>query len=73
MSRALLVFDLPDEADLFDNASHATQWRSVVEELDQYLRDRLKYGELPKRVRDEMQTARNELFAMLRDRGLRVE
>lgn len=73
MSRAILVFDLPDEADLFDNAAHATAWRSVVEEIDQYLRDRLEYGELPRRTRDELQTARNELFVMLRDRGLRID
>lgn len=73
MSTATLSYSLPDEAEEFDNATHATQWRSVVEEIDQYLRDQVKFGEHKRPARAALEAARTELFCMIRDRGLRIE
>lgn len=69
MSLAILTFSLPDESAEFDNAAHAKEWRSVVEELEEYLHDRID-SRRSKGAREAMRDAHAELIAMIRDRGL---
>ena len=45
MSKAKLIFNLPDEAEEFEHASKGSDWRAMVQQLDNRLRDSLKYDE----------------------------
>jgi hypothetical protein len=42
---ARLEFDLPDERFEFECAANAEKWRAIVWELDQSLRDLIKYSD----------------------------
>ena len=46
MSKGKLIFDLPEEQDKFEQAYNGPKWRSMVQQLDNRLRDELKYNEL---------------------------
>ena len=45
MSKGKLIFDLPEEQDEFEQAYNGPKWRSMVQQLDNRLRDELKYNE----------------------------
>ena len=45
MSKGKLIFDLPEEAEEFEQAYNGPKWRSMVQQLDNRLRDELKYNE----------------------------
>ena len=42
--KAQLIFDLPDDQQAFEDAHNGSQWRAIVQELDQNMRDMAKYG-----------------------------
>ena len=73
MSRALLVFELPDEADLFDAAAHAQDWRDFVRDYTRWLRDRIKYGDNPEPVQDALIAAQDELYTLANVYDLEIE
>ena len=45
MSKGKLIFDLPEEQDEFEQAYNGPKWRSMVQQLDNRLRDELKYND----------------------------
>ena len=45
MSKAKLIFKMPDEAGEFEHAAKGSDWRAMVQMLDNRLRDALKYEE----------------------------
>ena len=60
MSKAKLIFKLPDEAKEFENASNGSDWRFMVQQLDSRLRDALKYNDsLSVQEMKGIQTARD--------------
>ncbi len=63
--KATLNYDLPGEEIDFRDATNGWRWRCVVETLDSELRDRLKYGDLPDPLHDELQTVRERLNALV--------
>ena len=65
--KASLHFTLPEESEEFDNAQKGGRYRSVVEEMDNYLRARLKYEELSKDIHDALQAARDKLWELRSD------
>jgi hypothetical protein len=48
------------------------RWRSVVECMDNYLRNRIKYEDLPEPVADALQAARDELWEQAGGLGLQI-
>ena len=68
--KARLEYDLPDEANDFRVAADGWRWRRVVEEMDTKLRDRLKYGDVPDPLYDELDTLRKELGELMQDYNL---
>ena len=77
--KAILEFTLPEDKEEFDLAHQGAQWQGVVVEVDNYLRDYLKYvldayeertGEDPTAVRVVLQKTRDFLREELEDRGL---
>ena len=45
MSKGKLTFKLPDEQAEFEHACNGLKWRHMVQQLDNRLRDSLKYDE----------------------------
>ena len=45
MSKVELTFKLPDEQSEFEHAYNGPKWRAMVQQLDNRLRDSLKYDE----------------------------
>ncbi len=41
--KAIIEFTLPEDQDNYETANNAMKWRNVVEDLDGYLRNDLKY------------------------------
>ena len=68
--KAILVFNLPEDKEEYDTASRGMDWALVVWEIDQHLRNELKYGNLSSDGRIRLEKTRTALNNMLIDRGL---
>jgi hypothetical protein len=67
---ATLTFSLPEEQEEFYHAAKGSEWRSVVEDLEAYLRSRLKHEDLPEDTHVALDGARQHLYALVAERGL---
>jgi uncharacterized protein (DUF1800 family) len=67
---ATLAFTLPEEQQEFYLAAKGAEWRMIVEDLDGYLRGRLKHEDLPEDVAAPLDAARQHLHALVAERGL---
>jgi hypothetical protein len=67
---ATLTFTLPEEQEEFYLAAKGSDWHIVVEDLDNYLRGRLKYEDLPPDADKALDEARQKLHEFLAERGL---
>jgi uncharacterized protein (DUF1800 family) len=67
---ATLTFNLPDEQEEFYLAAKGADWRIVLEDVDGYLRGRLKHEDLPEDVDKALDAARQHLHALVAERGL---
>ena len=68
--KAILEFNLPEDKEEFETASKAMDWAIVAWDIDQLLRDKLKYGKLFPNTRETLEEIRNTLNEMLVNRGL---
>ena len=57
--KAILRFDLPEEAEEHQDAVNGSKWKMIVREIDSRLRDIEKYGSEPRSA--------TEIRKMLRD------
>ena len=69
--KVTIEFNLPEERGAHTDAIHGSDWRCVVQEMDNWLRDQVKYRA------DEhgfsvtgLELARKELHELIDDRGL---
>lgn len=46
MSKGKLTFKLPEERSEFEHAYNGPKWRAMVQQLDNRLRDELKYNDV---------------------------
>jgi hypothetical protein len=67
---ATLTFQLPEEADDLDLARKGADWRLVLEDMDNYLRGRLKHEDLSEDAAVALDAARERLYTLVADRGL---
>lgn len=67
---ATLTFTLPEEQEEFYFAAKGADWRCVLEDLDGYLRGRLKYEDLPQDADKALDEARQKLHELVVERGL---
>jgi hypothetical protein len=67
---ATLTFALPEEQEEFYLAAKGADWRMTLEDLDNYLRARLKHEDLPPDADKALDEARQKLHEFLQDRGL---
>jgi hypothetical protein len=75
MPKATLTFDLPEEQSEFDLANNAGKYYSVLWDLDQYLRNFVKYPsdrEDPI-LTDTMAKVRDELWKLMNEHNLNLD
>ena len=68
--KAKLEFDLPEEQDDFEVASNGWKYRSVLFDLDNFLRNKLKYEKLTEEQDKAYSEVRELLWNTLRDDNL---
>ena len=71
--KATLSFELPAEDEYFDAALRGHLWRDAMRELDEWLRTRIKHGELDAGDHDALSDARDMLRDAMNERGLSWE
>ena len=64
--KAILEFDLPDDASDHERAVHATEWYLAVYKICEEIRRRVKYAD----AGIEVQDLQEWIWEMLNDRGL---
>jgi len=67
---ATLTFTLPEEQEEFYLAAKGAEWRCVLEDMDAYLRGKLKHEDLPEDADAALDAARQHLHALVAERGL---
>lgn len=67
MPKATLSFSLPEEQHEFETATNGGSYLAALQELDNYLRGRLKYEELSEEVDAALQAARDKLHEEMND------
>ena len=67
MSKAQLIFDLPEEDSEFRLAINANKWYYSLWDLDQHLRSKLKYTELTEEEYEIYDAIRSKLYECLKD------
>ena len=73
--KAILKFNLPEEQSEFDLANNASKYYSVLWDLDQYLRNFVKYPsdrEDPI-LTDTMAKVRDELWKLMNEHNLNLD
>lgn len=58
----ILKFDLPEERSQFQDACDGRKLRGAAQEFDNYLRDRLRYEEMPDIVDETLSDIRDKLY-----------
>lgn len=72
MSSAVLRYKLPEEARDFLDAYNGHKWRSVVEDVLEGLRRRLKYEDHPEDVDVMLEAIRTEICDLLDGESLQL-
>lgn len=72
MATGTLTFNLPEEQSDFKLASNASSWYLVAWDIDQYLRDKIKYPEDTKSddYYEALEQVRKEFWDIMTHRGL---
>ena len=71
--KAILEFILPDDKAEFDTATKAMDWAILAWDIDQYIRNRLKYQTEKLQTtsaNEELELLRNELHNLMQEDGL---
>ena len=71
--KAILEFILPDDKVEFEAATKSMDWAILAWDLDQYIRNRLKYQSEKldtSSAKEELEILRNELHSLMEDSGL---
>jgi hypothetical protein len=66
--KAILEFTFPEDQDEHTDALNGANWKSVVWELDEWLRQQIKYSN-----REDLQEVRDKLFELRDVRDLILE
>jgi hypothetical protein len=71
--KATLEFRLPEENHEFANATQGSKMRSVLWELDQWLRAKLKFDELSDGQYDSYKATRDQLRELLQEENIDLD
>lgn len=68
----ILKFNLPEEQSEFNLAIKGVDYSSVLHEFDQYLRNKLKYEDLPDDKHDTYQEIRDKLYEIVNEYKIEI-
>ena len=71
--KAILEFILPDDKIEFETATKAMDWAILAWDIEQYIRNRLKYQTeklQTSSAKEELELLRNELHDLMQESGL---
>ena len=66
MPKAILEFNLPEEREEHELALNAHQYMRIIEEMDDFLREKIKYEQLPPYDEKIYRDIRNKLWELRR-------
>lgn len=70
MSRAILVYRLPQERNEYTAAVHGLDWALTVCDVDEVLRKYLKYGHTFQTADEALESVRDELWSIASGYGV---
>lgn len=70
--KAILKYNLPEETYEFNNAINGFKLRTILEDVDTYLRNKLKYEHLTEDQDDAYQDVREYLHNLLDEENIRL-
>ena len=70
--KALLKFSLPEEQDEFETANNGWKYRSILCDIDNFLRSKLKYGELSPGEDGAYDKTRTELWNLINEHKIDI-
>lgn len=70
---ATLKFDLPTEQEEFNNANNGFAYWSIIWEFLSYLRNQIKYAEIPAYKRTYCEEMQNKIWELIKEEGLENE
>ena len=72
MSKVTIEYNLPEEQDELDQANSAGKYYSVLWDLDQYLRNYVRYPAegVPELLTDTMAQVRDELWKLMNEHNV---
>lgn len=71
--KAKLNFNLPDEQIEFNDAINGNAYKTVIWELDQFLRSQLKHQDMPDEVSVKVLQIRDELHSIIQDHSITMD
>lgn len=73
MPKVIMEFNLPDEQEEFENFNNASKYQRVLYDLDNYLRNIIKYTpDIKEENLDLHQKIRDKLYELLNDNGVSI-
>jgi len=70
--KATLQFDLPEETEDFDIATNGWKYRSVLCDIDNFLRSKLKYEDLSPGEDEAYEKTRTELWNLINEHNIDI-
>ncbi len=73
MAKVTIEFNTIDEQHELELCINASKWYSIVSDYSEYLRTKIKYGELSDDAYKVIKEAREKLHELLNDEGLKID
>jgi hypothetical protein len=73
MPKVTIEFNTIDEQHELELCINASKWYSVVWDYSEYLRTKIKYGELSDDAYKAIEEATQKLYELLNDEGLKLD
>jgi hypothetical protein len=73
MPKALLRFSLPEEQEEFDTACRGAAFKYALSQLNEFLRQQVKYCDHPQAVEAAYQNVRDELLRLLLEHDITLD
>ena len=72
--KATLIFNLPDESQEFRTAINGWKFKSVLNEINEDLRSKIKWqDDMPDEVRQALQAVRDDMYQRLSEHNINLE
>jgi hypothetical protein len=73
MPKVTIEFNTIEEQHELELCINASKWYSIVSDYSEYLRTKIKYGELSDDAYKAIEDAREKLHELLNDEGLKLD